>query len=104
MPLFCIHCHDHAGKDALRAEHYAAHRAFLAGSDAFGVQIAASGPLVSDDGARAIGSLFVVEADSAAVARAFNAADPFAQAGLWATATVTRFDIRRGFVGADARG
>jgi uncharacterized protein len=100
VPLFCIHCHDHPGKDAVRAQHYPAHRAFLATSSTHGVKIAASGPLVSDDGTRAIGSLFIVEAESAAAARSFNAADPFAQANLWASAMVTRFDIKRGSFGS----
>jgi uncharacterized protein len=100
MPLFCIHGLDHAGKAQVRAEAYAAHRAYLAEAAAKGVTIHASGPLVSDDGAAAIGSLFVVECADAAAAKAFNAGDPFAQAGLWREVRVNRFDLRRGAVGA----
>lgn len=100
MPLYCIHGLDHPGVTARRAEHYAAHRAFLATSAEFGVTIHASGPLVSADGETMIGSLFIVEAADEADVRAFNAADPFEQANIWASLAITRFHLRRGRVGA----
>jgi uncharacterized protein len=99
MPLFCIHAFDRPGADAIRAGNYAAHRAYLATAPAMGVTIHASGPLETDDGTRAIGSLLVVEAADEATARAFNAADPFALASLWAEVSIRRFDLRRGSVG-----
>jgi uncharacterized protein len=100
MPLFCIHGLDGAGRGKIRDECYPAHRAFLGAAEAWGVRVAASGPLVSDDGTAMIGSLFIVEADSIEKVRAFNAADPFAQAGLWRDVQISRFDLRRGAVGA----
>jgi uncharacterized protein YciI len=45
------------------------------------------------------GSLFLVEADSLATVTTFNAADPFAKAGLWASVSINRFNLRRGQVG-----
>jgi uncharacterized protein len=99
MPYFAIHALDHDGKLPARLEHYSAHREFLAGAAAHGVSIAASGPLVSEDGTAMIGSLFIIDAPDLAAARAFNAADPFAKAEIWASVRIHRFDLRRGAVG-----
>jgi len=41
-----------------------------------------SGPLVSDDGEKMIGSLFLVEAPGRDEVEAFNRADPFTEAGI----------------------
>lgn len=102
MPLFCIHGLDKPDAEALRQGHYAAHRAFLETAAAWGVTIAASGPLMSDDSERMLGSLFIVEADSAATVASFNAADPFARAELWQSISIRRFTLRRGSVGLAA--
>lgn len=102
MPLYCIHGLDHSDSDALRAEHYAAHRSFLETAADWGVTIAASGPLMSDDGERMIGSLFVVEADSAVTVASFHAADPFARARLWQSVSIRRFKLRQGSIGLAA--
>jgi uncharacterized protein len=99
MPLYCIHAFDKSGASTVRAEAYAAHRAHLAEAAGTGVTIHASGPLVAEDGATAIGSLFVVEAADQAAAARFNADDPFAKAGLWAKVEISRFNLRRGSVG-----
>ncbi|PDT03244.1 hypothetical protein CO666_16890 [Rhizobium chutanense] len=99
MPLYCIHGLDRPGAGALRAEHYATHRAFLETSADYGVTIHASGPLMSDGDEQMIGSLFIVEAKNEADVRAFNAADPFARANLWISLSVSRFHLRRGSVG-----
>ena len=53
-----------------------------------------SGQLQSDDGAEAVGTLFVVNVNSRAEAQAFLDGDPFTQAGLLASATITR--MRKG--------
>ena len=54
----------------------------------FGAKIVISGPLVSDDGEKMIGGLFLVEAPDRDEVEAFNRADPFTAAGIWGT----RFD------------
>ncbi len=100
MPLFVIHALDAPGKLQTRLDTYDAHRAFLGEAAAHGVTIAASGPLVSDDGATPIGSLFLIEAGSTEEVKRFNAQDPFARVGLWASVNVQRFDLRRGSVGS----
>jgi uncharacterized protein YciI len=92
MPHFIVHCID--APDALprRQEHYEAHKIYLstAGSGA-SMRILVSGPLMSDDGETMIGSLFLIEADSKATVEAFNAADPFRQAAVWAEIRIHRF-------------
>jgi hypothetical protein len=79
MALFVIMASDHAGALELRTAHRPAHRAYLAEQAAM---IKVAGPLLDETGAMA-GSLFIVEAADIALARAFNAADPFALAGLF---------------------
>lgn len=88
MPHFIVHCLD--APDALprRLEHYDAHKAYLSTAP---VRILVSGPLMSDDGETMIGSLFLIEADTKAAVEAFNAGDPFRQAGIWAEIRIHRF-------------
>lgn len=100
MPIYCIHGHDRPGATGLRDEHYAAHRAYLAASEALGVRILASGPLVSEDGASMIGSLLLVEAKDLLTVTRFNAGDPFRKAGLWSSVAIDRFSLRVGTIGS----
>lgn len=88
MQHFIVHCLD--APDALprRLEHYEAHKAYLSTAP---VRILVSGPLMSDDGETMIGSLFLIEADTKAAVEAFNAADPFHRAGIWAEVRIHRF-------------
>ena len=91
--LFAIHCLDHADALPVRQAHYEAHRAYLAEPP---VEVVISGPLVSDDGQRMIGSLIVVDAADRAAAVAFNRGDPFFAAGIWAQVSVHAFNKRVG--------
>jgi uncharacterized protein YciI len=77
---FIVHCLDHPGTVGDRLAHYDAHKAYLGAAP---IRIVISGPLLADDGETMIGSLFLVEAASKAEVEAFNAADPFNQAGIW---------------------
>jgi len=94
--LFAIHALDHDSALPVRLAHYDAHKAFLADTSAFSVRIVMSGQLMSDDGERMIGSLFLVEAADRASVEAFNRADPFHAAGIWRAVTITRFLRRQG--------
>ena len=96
MPLFALHALDRPGALALRLEHYAAHRAFVETDADYGITIALSGPLQTDDGETMIGSLFLIEAADRAAVEAFVAADPFTRAGVWGEVIITRFHRRRG--------
>lgn len=91
--LFAIHCLDHADALPARQASYEAHRAYLAAPP---VPIVISGPLMSDDGERMIGSLIVVDAPDRAAAVAFNRGDPFFAAGIWAQISVHAFHKRVG--------
>lgn len=94
--LFAIHAVDRADALPTRLANYDAHKAFLSDTSRFGVKIVMSGPLVSDDGATMIGSLFLIEAPGRTEVEAFNRADPFAAAGIWEKVTITGFLRRQG--------
>ncbi len=85
---YVIHCLDHAGAVQKRLDHYEAHKAYLG---AAGMKTVIFGPLMADDEATMVGSCFVVEAGSLAEVEAFNQADPFFKAGLWATISIRPF-------------
>ena len=53
-----------------------------------------AGATQSDDGTTAIGSLFVVNVNSRAEAKAFSDGDPFTQNGVFSSVTITR--MRKG--------
>ena len=94
--LFAIHAIDRTGALPTRIANYDAHKTFLSDTSRFGVKIVMSGPLVADDGATMIGSLFLIEAPGRAQVEAFNRADPFATAGIWEKVTITGFLRRQG--------
>ena len=92
--LFAIHALDRKDGLPTRLAHYEAHKAFLADLSGYGVTMVMSGPLIADDGATMIGSLFLIEAPDRDAVERFNAADPFAKADLWERVTITGF-LRR---------
>ena len=94
--LFAIHAIDRAGALPTRLANYDAHKAFLSDTSRFGIKIVMSGPLVSDDGERMIGSLFLIEAPRRAEVEAFNRADPFAAVGIWERISIAGFIRRQG--------
>jgi uncharacterized protein len=94
--LFAIHAIDRANALPTRLANYDAHKAFLTDTSRFGVKIVMSGPLVSDDGEKMIGSLFLIEAPDRATVETFNRADPFAAAGIWERVSITGFLRRQG--------
>ncbi len=81
--LIALICRDKAGALPVRQAHRAAHLAYLRAS---APQVALAGPLL-DDGQMA-GSLIVLDVPDMAAARAWAAADPYAQAGLFASVTL----------------
>jgi len=93
MPHYAIHALDHAGAVERRLAHYEAHKAYLGGD--LPVRIVVSGPLLAEDGATMIGSLFIVEAPDRAAVEAFHAADPFKAAGIWERVAITAFRMRQ---------
>ena len=81
---FVVHALDK--RDALprRLAVLAAHRVYLdEAPKRHGVTVLLSGPMTSDDGARMIGSFFLLEAPDRTAIDAMLAADPMATADVW---------------------
>jgi len=85
MPHFAIHCIDKPDSQALRAETRAAH---LAHVDTLADRVLVAGPLLDMEG-QPMGSLLIIDFPERRDAVAFAAADPYAQAGLFASVAVT---------------
>jgi uncharacterized protein YciI len=83
--IMCLDAPDALGKRAAVAD---SHRAHL---NAPSVPLKLAGPLVGDDGQTSVGSLFIVDAPNRAAAEAFNRADPFHSAGVWAWTEIHAF-------------
>ena len=84
MPLFTVSCRDRPDAFDLRARTREAHLAYLAER---GDAVRLGGPWQDEEG-RSVGSLLIVEAGDLAAARALADADPYAQAGLFASVQV----------------
>jgi uncharacterized protein YciI len=89
--LWAISCTDKPNTAASRAAKLQPHRDYLQSQK--GILVLA-GATQNDAGTEAIGSLFIVNANSRAEAKAFSDGDPFTQAGVFATITITR--MRKG--------
>ncbi len=89
--LWAISCTDKPNTAAIREKQLLTHREYLVSQK--GILVLA-GATQTDDGKEAIGSLFVVNVNSRADAKAFSDGDPFTQAGVFAGVTITR--MRKG--------
>jgi uncharacterized protein YciI len=87
MPLFALTCLDKPGALEVRM---AAREAHLAWAKDQPLKI--GGPFLDEKGDMA-GSLIIVEVDDLDAARAFNAADPYTKAGLWASVDIRPFRL-----------
>lgn len=83
--LYAIICRDKPGHLQTRMDTRAAHLAYIEETGV--VQMA--GPFL--EGGQMCGSLVIVEAGDLAAAQAWAAGDPYAKAGLFASATVTEW-------------
>jgi uncharacterized protein YciI len=89
--LWAISCVDKPNTAAIREEHLVPHRNYLQSQKRI---LVLAGATQTDDGKEAIGSLFVVNVNSRAEAKAFSDGDPFTKAGVFSTVTITR--MRKG--------
>jgi hypothetical protein len=89
--LWVISCTDKPDTAAIREQHLQPHRDYLQSKKDV---LVLAGATQSDDGAQAIGSLFVVNVDSRAKAKAFSDGDPFTHNGVFSNITITR--MRKG--------
>jgi uncharacterized protein YciI len=90
--LWIIICVDKPGAAALRTEHLAAHRFYLA---SMSHRLFFSGPQMSDDGATQIGSVFMVHAASREDAQKFVEGEDLYRAGVFATVDIRRIRCGR---------
>ncbi|MBV8100695.1 MAG: YciI family protein [Verrucomicrobia bacterium] len=91
--LFVIFCLDRPEHEAVRLQHYEAHKAYLANASHKTIM---SGPLVTDDDKTMIGSFFLVEAEDRQALERFVANDPFNQANIWRQIEIRAFRKRVG--------
>lgn len=89
--LWAISCIDKPDTAAIRDSVLQPHRDYLKSQK--GILVLA-GATQNDEGTVAIGSLFVVNVNSRAEAKAFSDGDPFTQKGVFASITITR--MRKG--------
>jgi hypothetical protein len=89
--LWAISCTDKPGSAAIRDKVLQTHRDYLQSQK--GILVLA-GATQNDEGTLATGSLFVVNVDSRAKAKAFSDGDPFTKAGVFASIAITR--MRKG--------
>ncbi|MGA0606113.1 YciI family protein [Phenylobacterium sp. VNQ135] len=87
MPLFALMCLDKPDALDLRMATRERHLAYVR-DNAGKVRLA--GPLF-DDTEQMAGSFFVLDVADKAAAEAFNAADPYTQAGVFGTITIRHF-------------
>jgi uncharacterized protein YciI len=89
--LWVISCVDKPNTAEIREKHLQPHRDYLQSQK--GILVLA-GATQSDDGSKAIGSLFLVNVDNRDKAKAFSDGDPFSQNGVFSSITITR--MRKG--------
>ena len=85
---YILFCEDKADSEALRLANREDH---LAWATSKADQIHLAGPMLSDDGAHMVGSMFILEADSVDAVRALNQEDPYTRAGLWGNVVIHPF-------------
>ena len=87
MALFMLACFDKPNSLDLRMATREAHLAYARDK---ATMIKVAGPML-DDGEAMAGSLFILEAEDRAQVEAFNAADPYQQAGLFGQVEIRGF-------------
>ncbi len=86
--LYVLICEDNPDSLELRLANREKHLAYIR---TLGSAVRLAGPMLGDDGETMVGSLFVLEADSAEDVAAINAHDPYVQAGLFGRVTIRPF-------------
>ncbi|QJE73411.1 YciI family protein [Aerophototrophica crusticola] len=84
---FILECLDKPGALDTRLANRPAHLAYIEANIA---KVMIAGPILTEEGSP-IGSLLVLDFDTKAEVEAFAAADPYAQAGLFASTTIRPF-------------
>ena len=88
--LYVLRCIDRTDRPGLRQEVRPAHLDHIS---SLGTAVVAAGPLLADDQVTPMGSLIILEAADKAAAEETAARDPYAEAGLFESVTVTPFRL-----------
>ena len=89
--LWIVSCLDKPNTAAIRDSVLQPHRDYLGSQKKI---LVLAGATQNDEGTAAIGSLFVLNVNSRAEAKAFSDGDPFTQKGVFASITISR--MRKG--------
>ena len=89
--LWAISCVDKPNTASIREEFLKPHREYLQSQKRI---LVLAGATQNDNGTEAIGSLFVVNVDSRAEAKAFSEGDPFTKARVFESVIIVR--MRKG--------
>lgn len=86
--LYVLICEDRENSLDIRLANRDKHLAFIG---ELGERVRLAGPMLSDDGESMVGSILLIEADSADDIQAVADADPYALAGLFGKVTIRPF-------------
>ena len=85
---YILICEDREGALNVRLANRDRHLAYIG---ELGDRVSLAGPMLSDDGESMVGSVLIIEADSAEDIRAIADSDPYALAGLFSKVTIRPF-------------
>ena len=86
--LYVLICEDRKDSPDVRLANRDKHLAFIGD---LGERVRLAGPMLSDDGEGMVGSILIIDADSAEDIQAIADSDPYALAGLFEKVTVRPF-------------
>lgn len=84
--LYAVHCVDAKGVESTRNQHLAPHKDYLIGQAHI---LVVGGALLAEGTDELVGSLYIVNVANREAAEAFSKSDPFTQAGVFASVTIT---------------
>ena len=84
--LYAVHCVDAKGVESIRNQHLTPHKDYLIGQAHI---LVVGGALLAEGTDELIGSLYIVNVANREAAEAFSKSDPFTQAGVFASVTIT---------------
>jgi uncharacterized protein YciI len=85
---YVLICEDRKDSLDVRLANREKHLAFIG---ELGEKVSLAGPMLSDDGESMVGSVLIIEADSADEIRSIADSDPYALAGLFEKVTIRPF-------------
>ena len=84
--LYAVHCIDAKGVDSIRSLRLTPHKDYLVSQAHI---LVVGGALLAEGSGEAVGSLYIVNVANREAAEAFSKGDPFTEAGVFGTVTIT---------------